>query len=110
MMKIQENAFAFACAAAFALIWIVCSLFVVALPNMMSDMTGKMLHTDWQAMGWHMSVFGVLIGGVLWAFLAGYWVGLLQKFTICSFGIHDGTIAQFFYKHRSGTVFARVSF
>tara|TARA_B100002049_G_C15927850_1_gene310884 strand:- start:201 stop:467 length:267 start_codon:yes stop_codon:yes gene_type:complete len=71
MMKIQENAFAIACAAAFAIIWIVCSLFVMALPNMMSDMTGKMLHTDWQAMRWHMSVLGVLIGGVLWAFLAG---------------------------------------
>ncbi|WP_236552036.1 DUF5676 family membrane protein [Alteromonas sp. KUL106] len=79
MMKIQENAFAFACAAAFALIWIICSLFVVALPNMMSDMTGKMLHTDWQAMGWHMSVLGVLIGGVLWAFLAGILGWLIAK-------------------------------
>ncbi|GFD78115.1 hypothetical protein KUL118_09770 [Tenacibaculum sp. KUL118] len=79
MMKIQENAFAFACAAAFALIWIICSLFVVALPNMMSDMTGKMLHTDWQAMGWHMSVLGVLIGVVLWAFLAGILGWLIAK-------------------------------
>lgn len=78
-MKIQENAFAFACAAAFALIWIICSLFVVALPNMMSDMTGKMLHTDWQAMGWHMSVLGVLIGVVLWAFLAGILGWLIAK-------------------------------
>ena len=78
-MKIQENAFAIACAAAFAIIWIVCSLFVMALPNMMSDMTGKMLHTDWQAMRWHMSVLGVLIGGVLWAFLAGILGWLIAK-------------------------------
>ncbi len=78
-MKIQENAFAIACAAAFAIIWIVCSLFVMALPNMMSDMTGKMLHTDWQAMRWHMSVLGVLIGGVLWTLLAGISGWLIAK-------------------------------
>ena len=78
-MKIPENAFAIACAAAFAIIWIVCSLFVMALPNMMSDMTGKMLHTDWQAMRWHMSVLGVLIGGVLWTLLAGISGWLIAK-------------------------------
>ena len=70
-MKIQENAFAFACAAAFGLAWIVCSLLVIALPDMISTMTGNMLHTDWQGMGWHMSVLGLVIGGILWAFLAG---------------------------------------
>ena len=78
-MKIQESAFAVACAAVFGLVWFVCSVFVIALPNMMSDMTGKMLHTDWQAMGWHMSVLGVLIGGVLWAFLAGILGWLIAK-------------------------------
>ncbi len=50
-MKIQESAFAVACAAVFGLVWFVCSIFVIALPNMMSDMTENMLHTDWQAMG-----------------------------------------------------------
>ncbi len=32
-------------------------------------MTGDLLHTDWQWTG-HMFVLGVVIGGVLWAFLA----------------------------------------
>lgn len=35
----------------------------------MSTMTGDLLHTDWQWTG-HMFVLGVVIGGVLWAFLA----------------------------------------
>lgn len=78
-MKIRENAFAVACATAFGLIWIICSLLVIALPDMMSDMTGNMLHTDWKGVGWHMSIFGALIGGILWAFLAGILGWLIAK-------------------------------
>lgn len=79
-MKIKETAFALACAAAFGLVWIGCSLFVIAMPDMMSTMTGNMLHTDWKGMGWHMSLFGILTGGILWAFLAGISGWLIAKF------------------------------
>ncbi|ABO25119.1 DUF5676 domain-containing protein [Shewanella loihica] len=70
-MKLNETAFAFACALAFALIWIVCSLLVVAMPMMMSDMTGHMLHTNWQTMGWQMNFSGFVLGGIVWALVAG---------------------------------------
>ncbi len=78
-MKLNEKAFALACAAAFAIVWVVCSIFVMAMPDMMSDMTGNMLHTDWKSMGWHMSIFGVLFGGILWAALAGITGWLIAK-------------------------------
>ncbi len=78
-MKLNEKAFALACAAAFGIVWVVCSIFVMAMPDMMSDMTGNMLHTDWKSMGWHMSIFGVLFGGILWAALAGITGWLIAK-------------------------------
>ncbi|AXT74260.1 hypothetical protein CTH30272_00688 [Allocatenococcus thiocycli] len=78
-MKVRENALAVACAAAFGLIWIICSVLVIILPTMMSNITGNMLHTDWNTMGWHISTFGVVIGGILWAFLAGILGWLVAK-------------------------------
>jgi len=79
-MKLNEKAFALACAAAFAIVWVICSVLVMVMPDMMSGMTGNMLHTDWKSMGWHMSFIGVFIGGFLWALLMGITGWLIAKF------------------------------
>ncbi|AIY66126.1 MULTISPECIES: DUF5676 family membrane protein [Pseudoalteromonas] len=78
-MKLNEKAFSLACAAAFAIVWSVCSVVVMVMPEMMSNMTSKMLHTDWQIMGWHMSITSAIWGGILWALLAGLIGWLIAK-------------------------------
>ncbi|WP_211664959.1 DUF5676 family membrane protein [Litorilituus lipolyticus] len=50
-MKLNENAFALACAAAFGIVWVACSILVMVMPDMMSSMTGHMLHTNLKGMG-----------------------------------------------------------
>lgn len=70
-MNINANKFAIAVACAFLIVWMICSLLVMVMPVSMSNMTGHMLHTQWEPMGWHISLIGVLFGGVLWAVLSG---------------------------------------
>lgn len=78
-MKLNEKAFAIASAGSFSIVWIVCSLLVMVMPDMMSNMSGKMLHTDWNTMGWHMTLMGVIVGGILWTLLAGITGWLIAK-------------------------------
>ncbi len=40
-MKLNEKAFAIASAGSFSIVWIVCSLLVMVMPDMMSNMSGK---------------------------------------------------------------------
>lgn len=78
-MKLNEKSFALACAAAFAIVWVVCSILVMVMPDMMSSMTGNMLHADWKSMGWHMSFVGVVYGGIIWVLLMGIIGWLIAK-------------------------------
>ena len=78
-MKLNEKAFALACAAAFGIVWLVCSMMVMMLPDMMSSLTGNMLHTDWKILGWQMSFIGVFIGGFFWVLFAGVTGGIVAK-------------------------------
>lgn len=70
-MKIDAVKFGLATAAAFAIVWLFCSLFVWSMPSMMMDMTGNMMHSDWSRMGWHMSGMGVIVGMIGWSAGAG---------------------------------------
>ncbi|WP_108721582.1 DUF5676 family membrane protein [Alteromonas abrolhosensis] len=70
-MKIRENVFAFACAASFSFVWVVSSLFITTMPDMMSPKAGNIMFTDWQGMRWNVPLLGVVIGGALWALFAG---------------------------------------
>jgi len=66
-MNINANKLSIAVVSAFLIVWLICSLLVMVMPLSMSNMTGHMLHT----MGWHISLIGVLFGGVLWAVVSG---------------------------------------
>ncbi|NMH63986.1 DUF5676 family membrane protein [Shewanella salipaludis] len=70
-MKLDAIKFGLASAIAFALAWIVCSLLVWAMPGMMMDMTGHMVHGDWSQMGWQLTFTGVFLGLLGWSVIAG---------------------------------------
>ena len=76
-MKLNTVKIAISSAAAFATIWLACSLLVLALPSPMMNMSGHMVHGDLSAMGWEMSFAGVIIGLIAWSFTAGITGGLI---------------------------------
>jgi hypothetical protein len=78
-MKLHSTKFALACASSAAVFWLLCSLFVLIMPGMMLSMSGDMLHMNLEGMGWHMSFFSALIGGLFWAIAAGIFGWLLAN-------------------------------
>ncbi len=70
-MKLNSNKFAFATAAAFAIMWVICSLLVVFLPSTSMYASGYMMHSDFSNMGWDMHFTGFFVGLFLWAFTSG---------------------------------------
>ncbi|MCG8383871.1 MAG: DUF5676 family membrane protein [Gammaproteobacteria bacterium] len=70
-MKLNAMKFGLACAISAVVLWIICSLLVMAMPAMMLSMSGDMLHMQLQDMGWHLTLAGAFWGLVAWAFVAG---------------------------------------
>ena len=70
-MKLNATKFGVASAVAFAILWVICSLFVVVMPGMMMEMSGHMVHTDLAGIQWHMGLTSVVIGLFAWSFVAG---------------------------------------
>ena len=70
-MKLDAAKFGLAWAIAFAIFWIVCSMAVSIMPEMMMGMSGHMVHGDLSAMQWHLSLVGLLLGLVAWSLMAG---------------------------------------
>lgn len=68
---IYTGKFAAACAVTAALLWVVCSVFVVAMPQTMMQMTAHMVHMDLPQSGWAMSWSGFLLGLLSWSALSG---------------------------------------
>lgn len=70
-MRIDARKFALAAAISAALLWMICSLIVIALPHQSMHVTGYMVHADLNQWQWDMHWSG-LIGGLLaWSLLAG---------------------------------------
>jgi nitrate/nitrite transporter NarK len=76
-MKLNTITFSIACAISASILWVICSLLVMAIPTMILSMSADMLHIQLDNMGWHLSFLGVVIGLVGWFFWqmpqAGYW-------------------------------------
>lgn len=68
-MKLDAFRLGVATAIVFAIVWIICSLLVVLLPNAMMQMSGHMLHADLGAARWSMHWAGFAIGLILWSLL-----------------------------------------
>lgn len=70
-MKIHALKFALAWAAAAAVVWLICALFVFSIPGPSMMMSRNMMHSDMGHWNWTFSLGGALIGTLLWSFLAG---------------------------------------
>ncbi len=81
-MKIDALVLGKACAAATAIIWVLCSILVTVLPGSMMTLSGHMMHADLAEMAWTMSLTGFAIGLVIWtvvAFAGGWLIGVLYN-------------------------------
>jgi hypothetical protein len=54
-MKLNEKAFAFASVITTAILWLVCSLLVMTMPDMSMQASGSMMHMDLSEMQWSMN-------------------------------------------------------
>ena len=70
-MNINANKFAVSSAIAFALLWVLCSIAVIALPHQAMSIMGSMVHSDMGPLQWNMQVGGFIIGLVVWSLAAG---------------------------------------
>jgi len=85
-MKINPINFSLACALSVSILWIVCSILVMAIPSIMLSMSGHMLHMELFRMGWNLTLLGVFTGLVGWFFTAGIGGWLLAIIYNCLLG------------------------
>jgi hypothetical protein len=81
-MKLNPSALAIASAVAIAIIWTLCSLLVFALPSMMSQMSGHMIHAHLESFTWTLTPTGYLIGLIAWsawAAVAGWLIAFVYN-------------------------------
>ena len=78
-MKLDAVKFGLACAAAFSILWVVCSLFVMGMPMNMMHVSGNMVHGDFTSMQWSMGIIVLVAFTVVpvleitkWMFRRGY--------------------------------------
>lgn len=71
-MNLHACKFGIAAAISSGVAWVICSLLVVLLPNMMMEMSGHMVHMDIGEMGWHLTASGFVIGLIAWMISAGF--------------------------------------
>ena len=69
-MKLDSTKFSMAAAIAVAVLWVICSAFVMLTPDFMMYMTGHMMHADLSTMDWMLTVNGFFLGLVAWVFCA----------------------------------------
>lgn len=70
-MKLNASKFGLASAIVFAVVWVLCSLFVYAMPVGMMQTTGHMVHGDFARMSWQLNGTGFFFGLIAWPLLAG---------------------------------------
>ncbi len=70
-MAINANKFAMSSAITFALLWVLCSIIVIALPHQSMSLMGSMMHADMSDLQWNTHFPGLLAGLVAWSFAGG---------------------------------------
>ena len=76
-MEVNAAKIGIAAAIAVAVVWVICSLLVLAFPVSMMGISGHMVHGDLSGMAWDMSFGGVITGLVIWSVVVGItaWFG-----------------------------------
>ncbi len=70
-MPLNSLKFAIAATLTTAIVWIICSVFVLSLPNISMMFTGDMMHMDTQEMMWTLTLAGFIKGLLLWSASVG---------------------------------------
>lgn len=70
-MKIDAIKLGLATTIVFAVLWIVCSLFVFSMPFGMMQMSGHMVHADLDEMSWVLTWGGFIYGLLAWSIIGG---------------------------------------
>ena len=70
-MKLQSMRFGLACALAFAVLWIVCTLLVWLSPTSMATVSSHMFHLEDSHFTFSLTLSGTLKGLVSWSLIAG---------------------------------------
>lgn len=70
-MKFHSSKFAIAASLTSAIVWVVCSLLVLLMPEMMMMASGDMVHLNTQSVMWVLTLTGFLKGLVLWSLSVG---------------------------------------
>ena len=79
-MKLQSVKFGLACALAFAVLWIVCTLLVWLSPSSMATVSSHMLHLEDSHFTFSLTLSGTLTGLVSWSLIAGVTGLLIAEF------------------------------
>lgn len=70
-MKLQSMRFGLACALAFAVLWIVCTLLVWLSPTSMATVSSHMFHLEDSHFSFSLTLTGIAVGFVSWSLVAG---------------------------------------
>lgn len=70
-MNINANKLALSSAITFALLWVLCSIVVIALPHQSMGIMGSMVHSDMGGLQWNMQIGSLVVGLVAWSLSAG---------------------------------------
>ncbi len=73
-MKLDAIKLGLATAIIFGVVWIICSLFVILTPGGMMQMSGHMVHSNFEGMGWSLHWTGFFVGLVTWSVFSGLFV------------------------------------
>ncbi len=75
-MKLNAGKLSLATAAAFAILWAICSALILTIPNVMLTLSGYMAHAEF-ASSWSLTAVGFFVGLVLWSLIPAATVWLV---------------------------------
>ena len=79
-MKLHTNKLALTTAIVFSVLWVICSAFIVLIPDLSMSLTGTMFHANLSSMLWTLTWGGFFIGLIAWAVIGGISAWLIAFF------------------------------
>lgn len=79
-MKIHTNKLALTTGIVFSVLWVICSAFILLIPDITMALTGIMFHANLSSMAWALTWGGFFMGLIAWAILGGTSAWLISFF------------------------------
>ncbi len=70
-MKLNVKALSLAAMLGFAMLWVICSLFVWVTPSLAMEITAQMMHMESAELSWSLGWVSFFVGLVAWSGIAG---------------------------------------